>query len=45
MVNYIVRLIEIQKLYFNDDSTKASALASKSPTYPTYEFQLINIKL
>ena len=44
-VNLPVRMIEIQKLYFTVDSTNASALASKSPTYPTYEFQAFNIKL
>ena len=40
-----VRLIETQKLYFTDDSTEASAPASKSPTYATYKIQAVNIKL
>ena len=38
-------MIETQKLYFTDDSIEASAPISKSPTYPTYEFQAFNIKL
>ena len=38
-------MIEIQKLYFTDDSVDASAPISQSPTYPTYEFQALNIKL
>ena len=31
--------------YFNDDSTKASASASQSPTYPTHCLPKVNVKL
>jgi hypothetical protein len=31
--------------YFKDDSTKASAPASKSPTYPTQYLAKVNVKL
>ncbi len=31
--------------YFKVDSTRASALASKSPTYPTHHLPRINVKL
>src|ERR1700722_4445006 len=31
--------------YFNVDSTRASAPASKSPTYPTHHLSKINVKL
>ena len=40
-----VRLQINQRWYFKVDSTMASATASKSPTYPTYDLSKVNVKL
>ena len=40
-----IRLQIIKGWYFKDDSTMASATASKSPTYPTHHLSRINVKL
>src|ERR1043165_4792781 len=40
-----VRLRINKGWYFKDDSTRASAPASKSPTYPTHHLSRINAKL
>ena len=40
-----VRIIVNQEWYPNGDSIEAKAPTSKSPTYPTYEIQAVNIKL
>jgi hypothetical protein len=40
-----IRLQIIKGWYFKDDSTMASATASKSPTYPTHQLPKVNAKL
>ena len=40
-----IRLQIIKGWYFKDDSTIASATASKSPTYPTHQLSKVNVKL
>ena len=40
-----VRNLIQQGWYFTDDSTKAGALASESPTYPTHAEPSLNAKL
>ena len=40
-----VRTQIIQEWYLNGDSTKADALASKSPTYPAHAGPEFNFKL
>ena len=40
-----IRLRISEGWYFKDDSTPASAEASKSPTYPTHQLSKVNVKL
>ena len=40
-----IRLQINEGWYFKDDSTKASASASQSPTYPTHRLSKVNVKL
>ena len=40
-----IRIQITEGWYFKDDSTKASASASKSPTYPTHLLPKVNVKL
>ena len=44
-LRYQVRVPVFPEWYPNVDSIEADAPTSKSPTYPVYELQLLNIKL